>query len=145
MKMLGLLSLIALFLTGCEKTNSDDAEQLRDMMRLAQAPAASEQSLSSKTRVDCTGKTKNICAPEGCEQGPVTVNQSYEIQSGVYTRVDKRGSEEFSGRLFVSGIWYNIFFPERQILFKFNTLGDFSEVVVQNDIAVIYHGTCRVS
>lgn len=86
---------------------------------------------------------KRICTPSGCEEGPVKVTQSFDIGSGNYQRTDAKGSEEFSASVSPSGIWFNLWFDKRPILFKVNTVGDFTEVVTQNDMTIVYFGLCE--
>lgn len=81
-------SLSAMLLTGCDKLGfkGDQQEQVDYVMRLAQAPEASEAFLARYSAIECEAKTKNICTAKGCEEAPVSVTQRYDIRKRIYQR-----------------------------------------------------------
>ena len=138
-----LIGLSCLIVGGCGKAGGDEKELLKNMERLSRAPVATDTFLKSYKKIECKGRAKQICTPNGCKEGPVSVTQSYDIVSGTYRRTDPKGSEEFSASTSPSGIWFNFLLSNRSILSKVNTLGDFTEVVTQNDMAIVYFGSCQ--
>lgn len=141
-----ILSLSGILLAGCEKTNDDDLsqEQLKRMSRYASAPDASSTFLDGFSRVECRATIKNTCSPEGCDEGnDIKITQIYDVKEAIYRRADSKGSDEYPATIVPSGIWYNVGIPRGGMLFRFNTLGDFTEVVTLNDTTILYSGSCQ--
>lgn len=143
MRSLLLLIISSSLLVGCSKKGVDENEVLESMERLSQAPVATDDFLKGHSLIECKGKAKNICMPNGCEKGPVSISQSFNISSGTYKRTDATDTEEYLASISPSGIWYNLWFSNHPILFKVNTLGEFTEVVTQNDMTIVYFGSCQ--
>lgn len=139
------LILSCFFLSGCDKLKTEDSpqEQYEAVMRLAQAPEATDEFLNRYTSIECKAKTKNLCTPKGCEKGPVTVTQSYDIREKIYRRNDDKGGDQYPAEFSPSGVWFNFAFPRNAMLFRVNTLGDFTEVVALNDLTIVYSGSCQ--
>ena len=139
------LSLSGALLAGCEKLRSkDDPRDESDaVMRLAQAPVATDEFLNKFSSIECKAKMKNLCTAKGCEEGPVSVTQRYDIRKRTYQRQDAKGIEKFETEASGSGVWFNFKLPNPTMLFRVNTLGDFKEVVTMNDLVVVYSGSCQ--
>jgi len=139
------LSLSGVFLAGCDKLTSESGSQgqYEAAMRLAQAPEATDEFLNKFLTIECKAKTKNLCTAKGCEEGPVSVTQRYDIRKRTYQRQDAKGIEQFETEASGSGVWFNFELPNPTMLFRVNTLGDFKEVVTMNDLVVVYSGSCK--
>ncbi len=137
--------LSSILVGGCDKLKSEDSpeKQYEAVMRLAQAPEATEAFLSQYSSITCKAKTKNLCTPKGCELGPVTVTQSYDVGARIYRRNDNKGGDQYPANFSPSGVWFNFAFPQNAMLFRVNTLGDFTEVVALNDLTIVYSGSCQ--
>ena len=145
LRALILLTLSGALLAGCEKIGSKDdpQEEVDHVMRLAQAPVATDDFLNKFSAIECKATPKNLCTAKGCEEGPVSVNQRYDIRKRTYQRQDARGVEQFQAKASSAGVWFNFEFPNPTMLFRVNTLGDFKEVVTLNDVVVVYSGSCQ--
>lgn len=140
-----VLVLSSLLLVGCDKIAAKDESELPDdMSRLAQAPAASQEFLKGHSLIECRAKTKNTCSPKGCEASTdIRVTQTFDPHKQVYKRSDAQGGDEYPATVSQSGIWYNVGIPQGSVVFRFNTIGDFLEIVTLNDTAIIYSGSCK--
>ena len=135
------LCLSGVFLAGCDESSSQG--QYESVMRLAQAPEATNEFLNKFSSIECKAKTKNLCTAKGCEEGPVSVTQRYDIRNRTYQRRGTKGIEKFGAEASPSGIWFNFKLPNATMLFRVNTLGDFKDVVTTNDLVVVYSGSCK--
>ena len=140
-----LVGLSGALLAGCEKLRSkgDHRDESDAVMRLAQAPVATDEFLNKFSTIECKARTKNLCTAKGCEEGPVSVTQRYDIRKRTYQRQDAKGIEQFEAAASGSGVWFNFELPNPTMLFRVNTLGDFKEVVTTNDLVVVYSGSCQ--
>ena len=139
------LSLFGAFLVGCDQLDFEETpqEQLDAVMRLAKAPEATDEFMNKFSTIECKAKIKNLCTPRGCEKGPVSVTQRYDVQKQTYQRTDGKGGDEYPVEASHSGVWFNFSFPRNAMLFRVNTLGDFTEVVTENDLTIVYAGSCQ--
>lgn len=149
-----ILSLSSTLLAGCDQLGSKEnpEEQLDAVMRLARAPTASDAFLKRNSMMECRAKMKNFCTAKGCEEGTVNVTQHYDVKSNHYQRSIDSTEEKltkntesvaYNPTIKHSGIWFNFEFPQGGMLFRVNTLGDFTEVVTENDLTIIYSGSCQ--
>lgn len=139
------LVFLSLFLVGCDKIVAKGESELPDdMSRLAQAPAASQEFLKGHSLIECHAKIKNTCSSNGCEASTdVRITQTFAPHKQVYKRSDAQGGDEYPATVSQSGIWYNVGIPQGGIVFRFNTIGDFLEIVTLNDTAIVYSGSCK--
>jgi hypothetical protein len=140
-----LLGLTFTLLTGCDQLGpkGDQQEQVDNVIRLTEAPAASDAFLARYSAVECKAKIKDICTAKGCEEAPVSVTQRYDVRNRVYQRQGFAGVEQFEAEASPSGVWFNFELSNPTLLFRVNTLGDFKEVVTTNDLVVVYSGSCQ--
>ena len=114
------------------------------MSRLASAPEASSNFLEDFSQVECRATTVNTCVSGQCDKGKdIKITQIYDAKKGIYKRADNNGSDEYPATIVPSGIWYNVGIPRGGMLFQFNTLGDFTEVVTLNGTTIVYSGSCQ--
>lgn len=145
LRSLILLILSGVLIAGCDKLETQDSsqEQYEEVMRLTQAPVATNEFLNKFSSITCKAKLKHLCTAKGCEEGPVSITQRYDIPNQTYQRQDANGVEEFKAEASPSGVWFNFELSNPTILFRVNTLGDFKEVVTMNDLVIVYSGACE--
>lgn len=109
----------------------------------------SEATWAGVAELICRPAKGSACGPNGCkesEPGQITVWSRWKPNSGKYYRCGGgTDCDEYDVTTTFSGAYANLGFPGRAMFAKVTASGEFTEVVSQMNLVIVYQGKCASS
>lgn len=110
----------------------------------ANNPDASDQTWANVETLNCKLSGAQICGPQGCKSGKPLTYVRWHPNSKKYQRCGGTSPcDDYVAQVSYSGAWVNIAVPDRSIMARLSTSGQFLEVLTQMDTVFVYHGRCQ--
>jgi hypothetical protein len=138
--MIFLLHVFAL--TSCANEKADP--QAADLERLSSLTWASDETWNHIERAVCDPSALDVCTLEDCSPQEPNVQLIWRPMSDMFERCTATGCDTYQPTKSYSGVYTNLAFEGRSLLFKIASDGQFSEVAALGDTVLVYRGTCKL-